>query len=73
MANRSRQAVLRNAQRAGFRDGVAAAMRGGAYRAAPVRIYKSVGSPATDRDARYGDIKHFKRDVSRAKRGVVDR
>lgn len=73
MANRSRYAVLRNAQTTGFRNGVASALRGGAYGAAPVRISKRVGSPAADRDARNGDVKHFKHDVRRAERRVVDR
>jgi len=49
------------------------ALRGGSYSAAPVRIHKSVGSPLTDRAARYDDIAHFKHDVRRAERVVIDR
>jgi hypothetical protein len=72
MANHSRLSVLRDTQQAGFRAGVLSALRGTSYGAAPVRIHKSVGSPATDRKARYGDIEHFRHDVRRAERIVLD-
>lgn len=62
-------ATLRSAQRAGFRSGVAGVLSGGSYRTAPVRVHRNVGSPRTDRAARYGDVARVKGDVGRADRG----
>ncbi len=57
----------------GFRSGLLGVFRGTTYAAAPVRVKKHVGSPGTDRAARYRDIDHVKGDVHRAKRIVFER
>jgi hypothetical protein len=72
MAKRSRRSTFRGAYKAGFRAGVVGVLRGGSYRAAPVRLRRSVGSPATDAAARYRDVARVKIDVDRAERQLVD-
>jgi hypothetical protein len=60
-----------NAYRSGFKNGVLGSMSGGSFKSAPAKIRKVVGSPITDRAARYDDIGRFKDDVRRAEgRGV---
>ena len=56
---------------AGFRDGILGVLRGGRYRTAPVRVSKSVGSPASDARARYRDVVVFKHDVDHGERVVL--
>jgi hypothetical protein len=71
MARRSRLFVAHKAHQAGFRSGLYGPLRGGTYRAAPARISKYVGSPATDRAARYDDVARFKHDVRKSERIVL--
>jgi hypothetical protein len=55
----------------GFRDGLRGILAIGRYDAAPPGIRMTVGSPATDRLARYRDMEAFKADVDRGRRDVV--
>ena len=70
MAKRPKSAVT-GAYRAGLKAGVRDAFSGAKYGAGPVRLRKSVGSPVTDREARYADVHDFKQDVQRAKHVVI--
>jgi hypothetical protein len=57
-----------DAYRAGLRDGVKSILRGGRYGSPHTRIGRSVGSPHTDRAARYADANRFGEDIRRAEK-----
>ena len=58
-------APVRDAYRAGLRDGFLSILRGPRYSRAPIRVRRSVGSFRTDRSARYEDVARIGRDVKR--------
>lgn len=51
----------------GVKKGMVDVIVGQKHGTAPIRLYKVVGSPVTDRAVRYADVGSFKRDVLRGK------
>lgn len=59
----------KDAQAAGFRDGLREVLSFGRYDAAPPVVRKGLGSIATDRRERHGDMGKFRGDVAKHRPG----
>lgn len=59
--------------RRGVRDGLHSLLRFGSHRSSPVRVYRVVGSVATDRRERLRDSERVGRDVAETYRELASR